>query len=678
MSTIKLRRSGLLKLLRDFLGHAQLTQSMVALEKEAGLAPDEYPAELLFFRDLILEGEWSEVVNLVQLLAHSDSYSDVMYAVERQRFLELLHIQRQPSPPPPGLCPAPGRGEIQEHLQRLERLCPSRTEFATLSCLITLPNLTDHPVFSDWEVKASRHQLFQCVGRRMAEAIYHSAVERVFPLHASGDLAADRLVQLVAKGLLYEQCEATVTEHLAGADAHSQPQGIINLQKCISAVLSKSRQHELLSQTVRVEVVDRMQPAAENDVLVSQHSNSPGANGKSSVSLAGYSERVPPVNGRWHMGDVYTLRGGQSALPQVLLTPEPSHARNVATAQRPKTVAHFGQTQTPLVEHAAQEKIGHQTEVMVADEESTGGVSCSPSTCPAGMAPSTASPDRDAPAVADKAGTPLLTTLFSPLAEEERDQGDSNSLVSNAVPSGEVKQSPMQMLGSQLAAQSGMTEPSAPAPRHVSFQSPPATPGGHWVDRTATQVSTNLHDPETAHPQPHPPAASPHMHRSEEYEQGLHAGLQPSSALHHPPPQATCPFSGGEVGLTAGSSGVQVPKGVLHLSRMATPDLALPPETAIDSSTPKPIYSRLVGGIGGVPPTSPVPYVSGTHGLSDTPHRRGIRLRKTLSAAMEEVEGGGRTQRLASQQEEVVSDALHLLADTARLDLPYCYVVTPS
>ena len=656
MSTIELNRRGLIKLLRDLLGHAQLTQSMVALERETGLLPDEYPAELLFFRDLVLEGEWSEVVNLVQLLSHSESYSDVMYAIERQRFLELLHTQGQPSPPPAAPYPAPRKGEIQEHLQRLERLCPDRTEFATLSCLITLPNLTDHPVFSDWEMKASRHQLFQCVGRKMAEAIYHSAVDRIFPLSSSGDLASDRLVQLLAKGLLYEQCEATVMEHFPGTQG--QPQGIVDLQKCISAVLTKSREHELISQTVSVEVVDRMQPTAGNEVLADQRLS--GA--KSSVSFGRSFEYVPPSNGKWPLGDVYTWRGGQSVVPQVMLTPEPSHAHSaVAIQQRPKTAAYFGQAHTPLVQPAAQEKMSVQTEVMGMDQECTRDTSRSPTTCPARVVPSTATAGRDSPAVAGKDFAPLRTTLFSPLAEEEQTHSDRSSLAGTTRPPEEgVEQSPVlqkQLLDSQPVLLKGMSMPSAPAPHHTPTQSLSET------ERTASQKSAHpqmIDSTPTAPPHSHSPPvamASLHAQSSEKDEGGLHAGLRPSSALHHPPPQATHPVTVEGVDPAARGSGVRIAESALPLPRMATPDLALHTETAIDSSTPKPTHSRLVGGAGGVPPTSPVPYVSGTHGLSDTPHRRGVRLRKTLSAAMEGAGGGESSQGVAPQEVELVSDA---------------------
>ena len=686
MSTIELNRRGLIKLLRDLLGHAQLMQSMVALERETGLVPDEYPAELLFFRDLVLEGEWSEVVNLVQLLSHSESYSDVMYAIERQRFLELLHTQGQPSPPPAAPYPAPRKGEIQEHLQRLERLCPDRTEFATLSCLITLPNLTDHPVFSDWEVKASRHQLFQCVGRKMAEAIYHSAVDRIFPLSSAGDLASDRLVQLLAKGLLYEQCEATVTDHFTGTQG--QPQGIVDLQKCISAVLTKSREHELISQTVSVEVVDRMQPTAGNEVLADQRLS--GA--KSSVSFGRSFEYVPPANGKWPLGGVYTLRGGQSMVPQVMLTPEPSHAHSaVAIQQGPKTAAYFGQAHTSLVQPAAQEKMSVQTEVMGMDQEYTRDTSHSPTTCPARVVPSTATAGRDSPAVAGKDFAPLRTTLFSPLAEEEQTHSDRSSLVGSTRPPEEgveqspvlqegveqspvlqegveqspvlqegVEQSPVlqkQLLDSQPVLLKGMSMPSAPAPHHTPTQSLSET------ERTASQKSAHpqvIDSTPTAPPQSHSPLvamASLHAQSSEKDEGGLHAGLRPSSALHHPPPQAIHPVTVEGVDPAARGSGVRIAEGALPLPRMATPELALHTETAIDSSTPKPTHSRLVGGAGGVPPTSPVPYVSGTHGLSDTPHRRGVRLRKTLSAAMEGAGGGESSQGLAPQEVELVSDA---------------------
>ena len=671
MTTIRLRRKGLLGLVKDFLQNAQLAQSMVALEREASLAADDYPAELLFFQDLILEGQWSEVVDLVQLLAHSESYNHVMYAIERQRFLEMLYHHRDPSTS----RPAPEREGIQEHLQRLKHLCPSRTEFATLSCLTTLPHLTDHPAFSDWEVRASRHQLFQCVGRKMAEAIYHSAADGIFPLRASGDLAANRLVQLVAKGLLYEKCEATVTEHLTGVEAHNQPQGIVDLQKCISAVLNRSLQHELVPHPVSVEVVDRVHSMAEGNILVSQGSNFSGIYRNLSPSLAASTVNVPLANGRWHMSDGYTPTGGQptTAVPPPLLTPEPSHAHSVALPQRPQTVAYSSHTQAPQIEHHSQEYVRSGTEAMAGYP--LGGY-------PEGGAPSTPAAGRNSSAID---GMPAQTTLFSPLAEGAQDQTDHRSPVSSVAPSErEVEPSAVlqkQMMDGQLVTQPGVTQPSVPAPERISFQPSPTLSSAHSLERiqTPTQVPTNPCTSEstsqTALPQPPSrpePAVSDHTDTG-----GLCADVQPVPAPHHHPLQtAHPPSSVGEVGLTARKRGVRLTEGVLHLSRVDTPNLALPPETAIDSSTPKPIHSRLVGGVGGVPPTSPVPYVSGTHGLSDTPHRRGVILRKTLSAAMREEEGGGSTlsaamreeegggstQKLASRQEELVSDTPHLAA----------------
>ena len=58
MTYMSVDTEAVLRLIRSFLEVHGLHDVMLSLEKDAGLLP-EYPADLLYLRDLVLSGNWN-------------------------------------------------------------------------------------------------------------------------------------------------------------------------------------------------------------------------------------------------------------------------------------------------------------------------------------------------------------------------------------------------------------------------------------------------------------------------------------------------------------------------------------------------------------------------------------------------------------------------------------------
>lgn len=91
--------------------------------------------------------------------------------------------------------------ELVECLKDLEHICPSPEDFRQLCALLTLPKLSDHEDFHNWNPSAARiecfHKIFPMVAHLLPPAGKES--QETPSLH-------DRLVQLMAKGVFYEGC----------------------------------------------------------------------------------------------------------------------------------------------------------------------------------------------------------------------------------------------------------------------------------------------------------------------------------------------------------------------------------------------------------------------------------------------------------------------------------------
>lgn len=115
--------------------------------------------------------------------------------------------------------------EAVKCLHALEEFCPSKEDYSKLCLLLTLPRLTNHAEFKDWNPSTARVQCFEEACSMVAEFI---PADRKLS-EAGFKASANRLFQLLIKGVLYECCvefcqsratgeEITEAEVLLGID----------------------------------------------------------------------------------------------------------------------------------------------------------------------------------------------------------------------------------------------------------------------------------------------------------------------------------------------------------------------------------------------------------------------------------------------------------------------------
>ena len=197
---IRVREEELLKLVLDFLTSRNLNVSMRTLEKESGVVNSPYTEDILFLRELILDGDWDEVLLFAQPfegLVEFDS-KQFKYLILKQKFLELLSLKSHVV----GKKAANSIEDVMKTLNLLEENCPSKEEYSNLCWLLTVPNLSERNEFKDWTLDNSRLKCFTAV---------LDVICKVPTLHKKSRqcksiASKDRLLQLVVKGLFYETC----------------------------------------------------------------------------------------------------------------------------------------------------------------------------------------------------------------------------------------------------------------------------------------------------------------------------------------------------------------------------------------------------------------------------------------------------------------------------------------
>ncbi|GAB1288020.1 WD repeat-containing protein 47 [Apodemus speciosus] len=225
--TVNVKEVEIIKLILDFLNSKKLHISMLALEKESGVINGLFSDDMLFLRQLILDGQWDEVLQFIQPLECMEKFDKkrFRYIILKQKFLEALCVNNAMSAEDEPQHLEFTMQEAVQCLHALEEYCPSKDDYSKLCLLLTLPRLTNHAEFKDWNPSTARVHCFEEVCVMVAEFI---PADR--KLSEAGFKASNnRLFQLVMKGLLYECCvefcqskatgeEITESEVLLGID----------------------------------------------------------------------------------------------------------------------------------------------------------------------------------------------------------------------------------------------------------------------------------------------------------------------------------------------------------------------------------------------------------------------------------------------------------------------------
>ncbi|KAI5092885.1 WD repeat-containing protein 47 [Silurus meridionalis] len=202
--TINIKEVEIIKVILDFLNSRKLHISMLALEKESGVINGLYSDDMLFLRQLILDGQWDEVLQFIQPLECMEKFDRkrFRYIVLKQKFLEALCVNNAMSAEDEPQHLEITMQEAVKCLHFLEEFCPSKDDYSKLCLLLTLPRLTNHAEFRDWNPSTARVRCFEEACTMVAEFI---PADRKLS-EAGFRAGADRLFQLLVKGVLYECC----------------------------------------------------------------------------------------------------------------------------------------------------------------------------------------------------------------------------------------------------------------------------------------------------------------------------------------------------------------------------------------------------------------------------------------------------------------------------------------
>lgn len=200
---LTLREDDVVRLALEFLHNRELHITQLSLERETGVINGSHSDDVLFLRQLILDGQWDDVLEFIQPLEALPAFDSrrFRYCVLRRKYEELLCIKSEAV-----LLTGTGTNvdnaveEVVKVLRELEKVCPSKDEYSHLCLLLTLPKLNDHLSYQDWNPSHARVQCFREV---------LPIVEKFLPSDRKLEAASsrnDRLIQLIIKGILYESC----------------------------------------------------------------------------------------------------------------------------------------------------------------------------------------------------------------------------------------------------------------------------------------------------------------------------------------------------------------------------------------------------------------------------------------------------------------------------------------
>lgn len=89
----------IIKLVSEFLQNRDLNISMLSLERETGVINGKFSDDLLFLRQLILDGQWDDAIEFIQPLLTVEGFSgrQFQYVITKHKYLELLCIKSEPN-----------------------------------------------------------------------------------------------------------------------------------------------------------------------------------------------------------------------------------------------------------------------------------------------------------------------------------------------------------------------------------------------------------------------------------------------------------------------------------------------------------------------------------------------------------------------------------------------------
>jgi hypothetical protein len=160
MVKLELAHRDVILAILDYCQEMGLVSTMLTLEQETDISLFKYSQEIQFLRQLVLEGNWAQVENLLKAISRKGKF-DInrgIFCIKKQTYLELL------------AGPAIDRSNLQYVVQELQPYCDEEV-FHQLCMLLTLPRLCDHSLYAEWTIEKGRLACFQQI-RHLFAHIY--------------------------------------------------------------------------------------------------------------------------------------------------------------------------------------------------------------------------------------------------------------------------------------------------------------------------------------------------------------------------------------------------------------------------------------------------------------------------------------------------------------------------
>lgn len=217
---VGLEEASILNLIGDYFevgGHAEC---LLAVEHLCNGPETPLPLELAVLREMVLSGRWDHVMKYLDRFGSAEDEEGLKkcrYLAHKQKFLEILHyvesdiqarIRLGFSYCDNGELLSAGEADkvrqvVEAQLATLEPFCPSREDYLALQMLLSLPSISSSKDFSTWQLQAGRLDTLHKIQEWVSKALYLN----VKLLPGGEGSRSCTLLRLLAKGLLYEQCE---------------------------------------------------------------------------------------------------------------------------------------------------------------------------------------------------------------------------------------------------------------------------------------------------------------------------------------------------------------------------------------------------------------------------------------------------------------------------------------
>uniref|UniRef100_A0A1I8ESQ9 CTLH domain-containing protein n=1 Tax=Wuchereria bancrofti TaxID=6293 RepID=A0A1I8ESQ9_WUCBA len=197
---ITVNEKDVIKVVLEFLETRSLHIAQLALERETGIINGDFSDDVLFLRQLVLDGQWDSALDFVEPLRNLPDFDlrTFRYYITKYKYFELLCIKQEPGPMHDNdFTVEVETAELVECLKDLEHICPTSEDFHALCALLTLPKLSDHVDFKNWNPSSARIE-------PMVTPLLPSTVKNADQVLSHS--LNDRLMQLVVKGTMYEGC----------------------------------------------------------------------------------------------------------------------------------------------------------------------------------------------------------------------------------------------------------------------------------------------------------------------------------------------------------------------------------------------------------------------------------------------------------------------------------------